>query len=260
MSLKVAVLVTQVPDHEALVRVESDTRLEIEDRYVCSFFDEIAIEAALALAGQHAGTELIALAAGGRRAVDALRRAMAMGIDQLEHIEDDTLETGDGLAVALALAARLRQLEVDLVLCGQQAGDDEMGAVGPMVAALLGVPHAGAVVQLNVDPVARRVTLQRQVEGGSVTLEGSLPLLACAGKGLAEPHVPVVTRVLKAMRAKPAVTTLTALGLQPPGERLRRQRHLPPPARPPVTMHEGTAGEAARSVVESLRQAGVLES
>ena len=43
MSLKIAVLIKQVPDHEAIVQIGADGTLDIEDRYVCSFFDEIAI-------------------------------------------------------------------------------------------------------------------------------------------------------------------------------------------------------------------------
>ena len=39
MKLKIAVLVKQVPDHEAIVRVKSEQELDIENRYVCSFFD-----------------------------------------------------------------------------------------------------------------------------------------------------------------------------------------------------------------------------
>jgi electron transfer flavoprotein alpha/beta subunit len=47
VKLKIAILVKQVPDHEAIVQVKSEQELDIENRYVCSFFDEIAVEAAL---------------------------------------------------------------------------------------------------------------------------------------------------------------------------------------------------------------------
>jgi electron transfer flavoprotein alpha/beta subunit len=49
MGIKIAVLVKQVPDHEAIIQVKSATELEIEDRWVCSFYDEIAMEAALSI-------------------------------------------------------------------------------------------------------------------------------------------------------------------------------------------------------------------
>jgi electron transfer flavoprotein beta subunit len=257
MPLKVAVLVKQVPDHEALVRVESDQQLEIEDRYVCSFFDEIAMEAALAVKQANPDAELIGVAAGGRRAVDALRRAIAMGLDAIEHVEDEALDTADSLAVAEALAARLRQLEPQLVLCGKQAGDDDAGAVGPMVAELIGIPHACSAVSLEVDAAAGKAEVGRKVEGAIWRLEASLPLLVTAEKGLAEPHIPVVTKVMKAMRAKPNAVSPADLGLEvaAAGSRVERRRYLAPAARPPVKMLNDV-GE----LVAALQQSGVLPS
>jgi electron transfer flavoprotein beta subunit len=259
MTLKVAVLVKQVPDLEALVRVASEQRLEIEDRYVCSFFDEIALEAALELGKAHADVELVALSAGGKRAVDALRRAVAMGIDAIEQVESNDLETADSFLVAAALAARLRQLQPDLVLCGKQAGDDDQGAVGPMVAELLGAPHASAVVSIEIDPATRTARVGRKVEGQVWTLDSPLPLLVTAEKGLAEPHVPVVTRVMKAMRAKPSVVALADLGIEvPPVGRVERLGYIEPPERPAVTMLDQPFPQNVAELVKRLQQAGVL--
>src|SRR4030067_675874 len=47
--MEIYVLVKQVPDPEAIVKVKSDSELEIENKYFTNFFDEIAIEAALNL-------------------------------------------------------------------------------------------------------------------------------------------------------------------------------------------------------------------
>ena len=48
--MKVAVLVKEVPDLEALVKVvDGGAALEIEKRRMLNFFDEIAVEAALGL-------------------------------------------------------------------------------------------------------------------------------------------------------------------------------------------------------------------
>jgi electron transfer flavoprotein beta subunit len=259
MSLKVVVLVKQVPDLEALVRVASEQELEIEDRYVCSFFDDVALEAALDVEQAHPDTELAALAAGGKRAVDALRRAVAMGVDAIEQIESADLESADSYLVSAALAARLRQLEPSLVLCGKQAGDDDQGAVGPMVAEMLGAPHVSAAVSLEVDPAAGKATVGRKVEGAIWTVESPLPLVVTAEKGLAEPHVPVVTRVMKAMRAKPNVTALGDLGIEVgPAGRVKRLRYVEPPKRPAVTVLDQPFPENVAELVKRLQQAGVL--
>lgn len=260
MTLKVAVLVKQVPDPEAIVRVDSKESLDIENRWVCSFFDEIAIEAALELAKAHPDTGLVALGAGGRRAVEALRRAVAMGIDKVEHIEDESLDDADSLRVAAVLAARLRAIEPDLVLCGRQAGHDDQAAVGPMVAELMGPAHVSAAVGLSVDPQAGTARVQQRHEGELLTLGCPLPLVVSAERGLAEPHVPVVTRVMKAMKAK--VDTIEPGALEAGDwvgeERVRSLGYRPPPSRDPVTMLEDASPESLRGLVGRLDERGVL--
>lgn len=261
MKLKIAVLVKQVPDHEAIVRVRSEQELEIEDRYVCSFFDEIAMEAALNIKKEYPETELLALSAGGKRAVDALRRAVAMGIDGVEHLGDERLEKADGYYVARVLAARLKVIQPDLVICGKQAGDDDFGAVGPMVAECLDIPHAGAVVSLDMDADTGKVKIGKEMEGETWYLESGLPLLVTAEKGMAEPHVPVVTRVMKAMRAAIPNIPVEELDLQDynPGGRVERLRYVSPPSRPAVTMMQKPFPQNVTELVDCLKEKGVLK-
>lgn len=260
MPLKIAVLIKQVPDHEAMVRVKSEQELEIEERFVCSFFDEIAIEAALAVKKTHPETELIALSAGGKRAVDALRRAIAMGIDRVEQLGNESLDAADSLTIAQVLAARLKILQPDLVMCGKQAGDDDSAAVGAMTAENLDMPHAGAVVSLDIDADEAKITLGQEREGETWLLESGFPLLVTAEKGLAEPHVPVVTRVMKAMKAQIPNIPIGELDLQErqPGGRLRRLRYSAPPTRPAVTMMKEPFPQSVTELLDHLRQKGVL--
>jgi electron transfer flavoprotein beta subunit len=260
VKLKIAVPVKQVPDHEAIVRVKSEQELDIENRYVCSFFDEIAVEAALNIKKEHPDTELFALSAGGKKAIDALRRAIAMGIDQVEHLGDESLENADSFYVARVLAARLKVLQPDLVICGKQAGDDDFAAVGPMVAEILNIPHASAVVSLDIDADTGKVKIGRESEGEVWYLESGFPLLVTAEKGLAEPHVPIVTRVMKAMRAAIPTIPLGELGLQDyqPQGRMRRLRYEEPPSRPEVTMMQQPFPQNVSELVSYLQQKGVL--
>ena len=260
MKLKIAVLVKQVPDHEAIVQVKSEQELDIENRYVCSFFDEIALEAALNIKRNYPDTELFALSAGGKKAVDALRRAIAMGIDQAEHLGDESLENADNSYVARVLAARLKGLQPDLVICGKQAGDDDFAAVGPMVAEILNIPHASAVVSMDIDADAGKVKIGRESEGEVWYLESSFPLLVTAEKGWVEPHVPIVTRVMKAMKAAIPNIPLTELGLQDhqPQGRMRRLRYTEPPSRPEVTMMQQPFPQNVSELVNYLQQKGVL--
>jgi len=249
--MKIAVLVKQVPDHEALVLARGDGTLEIEDRWATNFFDEIAIEQALRLEAVQGG-EVIALSAGAGRNTDALRRALAMGADGAILVSDPALAAADGLGTARALAACLRELGPDLVLCGRVALDDEMGLVGPAVAEILGWPHVAAVTALEVDGKAFRAV--RLVEGGRESIEGQLPVLIAAAKGLAEPRVPKVMQVMKASRAAMRTRTLADLGVDPGSVAplVRTRVFERPPARPPVRMMEGEPGDRVRELASIL--------
>jgi electron transfer flavoprotein beta subunit len=258
--MKIAVLIKQVPDHEALVRVKSEQELDIENRYVCSFFDEIAIEAALNIRKNHPESEITAISAGGKKAVDALRRAVALGIDQVEHLGDESLEMADNCYVAYVLAERLKAIQPDLIICGKQAGDDDFAATGPMVAEYLNIPHVSAVVSLGSDADANQVTLGREVEGEIWYLESNFPLLITAEKGLAEPHVPVVMRVMKAMRAQIPGIPLNELDLKDKKQqgRLRRLRYTVPPERADVAMMREPFPQNAAELIEHLKKKGVI--
>jgi electron transfer flavoprotein beta subunit len=249
--MKICVLVKQVPDHEAVILAREDGSLEIEDRYVTNFFDEIAVERSLMLR-EELGGEVTAVSAGGGRNVDALRRALAMGADAAVMVDDPALEGSDGLGTARALAACLADLGPDLVLAGRVALDDEMGLVGPSAAELMGWPHVASIVDLSIDQDGFRA--ERLVEGGSETVEGRLPVLLTCAKGLAEPRVPKVMQVMKASRAKIDVRTLESLGVDPGSvaPRLVVEAHRPPPKRPAVTMIEGGFPDQVKELASIL--------
>ncbi len=236
--MKICVLVKQVPDHEALVKVRSDGTLDIEDRWVTGFFDEIALEQALRLREALGGT-VTAVAAGGGKQTDALRRALAMGVDTVVQLDDPALILADGLGVARALAACVRTLAPDMVLAGRVALDDEMGLVGPAVAEHLGWPYVGAVVALETDGAG--FSAVRQIEGGKQAVKGRLPVLLTATKGLAEPRVPKVMAVMKASRARIETRDLASLGLDAAAVAplVRVLSYRPPPTRPAVKMITG---------------------
>jgi len=254
------VLVKQVPDPEALVRVKAERELEIEAKGVTSFFDEIAIEQALRLRDLAGGT-VTAITAGPRKAADAVRRALAMGADAGLQVDDPALAEADGLGVARVLAALIRaEGGADLVLCGRVSGDVEAGFVGPAVAELLGVPHVMSVVELALGGAladgAASLRVGRQVERGVEVLEVPLPALIGVQKGLCEPRVPKVMQVMKAAKAKIETRDLAALGLDAAAlaPMARLERYEPARQRGPVTMAEGDFPANVDDLVRLLRE------
>ncbi len=256
--MDIVVCVKQVADPEALVEV-AEGRLEVEERRVTSFFDEVAVEQALQLRDRFGG-QVTAITAGSGKAIDAVRRAIAMGADRGRMVDDAALAAADGVGVARALAAALEDEPCDLLICGRASLDDEAGVVGPALAELLGLPHLSEVVALEADDDGAAVTVQRVVEGGRAAERCPLPVLITAGKGLAEPRVPPVTGVMKAMRAPVEKASLADLGLaaEDVAAGWAAQEFTPPPTRPAVTMVAGEFPANVAALVETLRDRGVL--
>ena len=87
---------------------------------------------------------------GPAKAVDGLRKALAMGGDDAVHVQDDALHGSDALATSLVLATALERIGFDLVLCGMASTDAEMSVVPAMVAERLGVPQLTFAASLEV--------------------------------------------------------------------------------------------------------------
>jgi len=183
--LNIAVLVKLVPDTEASLKIDPGRpRIAAQDlNFVLNPYDEFAIEEALRHR-ESSGGSVTLYSLGGDEAVKAIRNGIAMGADEGVQV----LPTGglDMLGTARALAQALRGRGHDLIIAGKQAVDDDCGAIGPMVAAFLGLPHVSTVVQLSI--ADGRLTAVREIEGGSEVCECSLPALITAQKGLNEPR------------------------------------------------------------------------
>jgi electron transfer flavoprotein beta subunit len=255
--MEIYVLVKQVPDPEAIVRVKSETELDIENKYFTSFFDEIGIEAGLKLK-EKLGGKVTVLTVDNKR-VDALRRGISMGADDAVQIADPALDGSDPFGIARALAAFLKEKPFDLILAGRQAMDDDAGIVGPAVAELLAIPHVNSIISLEVDGEKKEAKIAREVENGKETLTCPLPALFTCQKGLCTPRIPQVMNVMKAMKAQIKKVDLSSLGLSPSDvgaqvAKVKVRKYFPPPKRPPVKVINEDFPENVKTLVKLLRE------
>src|SRR6267142_5966864 len=123
--MKIAVCVKAVPDAAAGRRLDPATkRLDRSGELAISDFDTYAVEEGLKLRDAAGEGEVVVVSMGPERAMDALRKALAMGADRAVLITDSALEGADLLGTAKALGGALQQEGSDLVLFGQQPADD----------------------------------------------------------------------------------------------------------------------------------------
>jgi electron transfer flavoprotein beta subunit len=212
--VNIVVLLKQTPDTESVIRIAGDGRSIVTDdiKWIINPYDEFAVEAALRLKEKHGGKVTI-VSWGPQRVVESIRTALAMGADDGVLIDDEALEGSDLLGVAKALASAVQQLSPDVILCGSRAVDYDQGQRGVMVAEMLGLPHLALAVSLQSD--GAKVTIERPIEGGKVTLEADLPALVTMGGSHAvwNPRYASLPGIMKAKKKPLAVKKLADLGV-----------------------------------------------
>jgi electron transfer flavoprotein beta subunit len=164
--MKIAVCIKQVVTREWQLRVnESKTWIRDQDAsWEPNEPDAYALEEALRLKEKHGG-EVIVVSAGPARVQQAIRDALARGADRALHIEDDHLAVADAFGVAGALAAALKDEQVDLVLTGLQSDDQGFASVGVILAEKLGLPHATIIMEVDASN-AGQLRVKRELEAG----------------------------------------------------------------------------------------------
>jgi electron transfer flavoprotein beta subunit len=254
--MKILVMVKQVPDTATQIKIGSDPK-SIDTAgitWIVSPYDEFALEEALRIKEKRSQGEVVVVSLGPDRVKEALRSCLAMGADRAIHLLDPAWAAADTLSCAQALAAATKQEAPDLVLCGRQAIDDDMGAVGAQVAELLGWPCASWIMEEAVDPSGKAVRVGRQVEGGLEVFDLPLPALVSAQKGLNEPRYPTLKGIMGAKKKEIKDVKAADLGLAPAAASLSILKLEALPPRPPGRILPGEPAEAVQALVRALRE------
>lgn len=260
--MKLGVLLKTVPDTETKIKLTGDqTGIDPQGvKYVMNPFDEYAVEEALQIRDRlKDGSTVTVFSLGSDRSVETLRTALAMGADDAVHISDPAFEGGDALATARVLAAVIRPLEFDLILCGKQGIDYDASQTPGAVAELLGIPQVCVAVDIELDAGAGTLVVKRRVEGGDEVVEVTLPAVVTCEKGLNDPRYASLPGIMKAKKKEIKQVTLADTGLEADavgaaGSRTKIVRYHPLPDRPECKMLAGEPAEMAAELARALRE------
>ncbi len=256
--------VKHVPDADTRLRVDPSGTTYDPDGVkftINNTYDEATLEESLRLKDGNPGTTVHVVSVGPPRAEEGLRAALAMGADEATLVEVRTGTELDPLLTARLLAAVIRGIPHDLVLVGRQAADDEAGQVGSALGHYLGLPSAGYVTGLEVDPASKRLHIKRYVEGGEETLGMEFPAVLSILKGANDPRTPTLPNILKArrkpLRKVPVGDLLPALETWPGGAKPTSRVtafQLPPPRAGAKILEYTSPEEAAGKLLAALRE------
>lgn len=212
--MKIVVPVKYAPDPTLAWAYGPDQTLDRDD-VTCrlSELDEYAVEQAISLVEAGLEATITYVTMGPQGAIDALRKALAMGGDDAVHVVDDALRGSDSLATSLVLAAVIERLGFDLVLCGMASTDGEMGVLPAMLAERLGVPQATLAGSLLVSNGTAQVS--RDGTQDTADVSAPLPAVVSVTDRTGEARYPSF-RAIMVGKKKPITTwTLADLGVDP---------------------------------------------
>jgi electron transfer flavoprotein beta subunit len=249
--MKIAVCVKAVPDAASGRHIDaSSNRLDRSGELTISEWDTYPVEEALKLKEASGSGEVVVVSMGPERAMDALRKALAMGADRAVLISDSALEGADLLGTAKALAGALEQEGADLVLFGQQSADGGGACLWAAVAERLRQPVVSQVSELTVD--GSSLTGKRQTEYGYDTIRAPLPAVVAVADSINTPRYPSLKGIMGAKK-KPqdARTAADVGGAEASGTTVVSLS--PPPARGEAQKIEDD-GSGAEKIVEFLAE------
>ena len=243
----------QVPDTETKIKLSGKNIDTTGIKWIINPYDEFAIEEALKLKTQFAGSTVTLLSLGPKtRVTEALRTGLAMGADKACVI--DANETLDNFLTAKALAAAAKKMGTfDIVLTGKVSIDDNSFSVGQMLAEFLNIPHATSISKATYEE--KKATLEREIEGGArEVLEVTLPCMITANKGLNTPRYASLPGIMRAKKIAIEELALSALDINPADQKTVYTEFALPPDRPAVKMISGEPAAQAKELARLLRQ------
>ena len=226
--MKILVAVKRVVDYNVKVRVKSDNSgIDIANvKMSMNPFDEIAIEEAVRLKEAGIVSEIVVVSAGSMLCQETLRTALAIGADKAILVETDV--ELQPLAVAKLLKAICEKEQVQLILLGKQAIDDDSNQTGQMLASFMDIPQGTFASKVMIENGKAIVT--REVDGGLETISLTLPAVITADLRLNEPRYVTLPNIMKAKKKSLDIVKPEELGVDV-SPRLKTLRVDEPPKR-----------------------------
>ncbi|KAF8540951.1 hypothetical protein BDD12DRAFT_879624 [Trichophaea hybrida] len=194
-------------------------------------FDELSIEASVRLREAHPSrvSDILAFSAGPAKSQDALRTAMAIGADR--GLLVDTANTDlEPLAVAKILK---KVVEKENMLAG-----------------LLGWGQATQAAEIKLQEDSVKVV--KEVDGGTETVQGKLPMVVTTDLRLNEPRYASLPNIMKAKKKKLDKETLESYGAG-----LEGRLEVLKVSEPPPRQGGGKVADVG-GLVEKLKELGAI--
>src|SRR5260370_7058721 len=199
--MKMYVCIKQIPDPNTVVsKLDPNTRRLMRSgvSLVLDPGDESTISAAIKRGDDIGNRELTAVSMGPTSNTEAMRRALAMGVDRAILVTDPALAGSDALSTARVLAAVLKKEEPDLVFCSTESTDGYTGMVPGGIAEFLGLPQLTFAREITIE--GQKAVIKRVTPTGYQTVDSHLPPVITTATGSFEAIYPTIKGIMGAKK------------------------------------------------------------
>lgn len=196
--MKILVCISNVPDTTSKINFTDDSKSLVTSglQFIINPYDEIALTRALELT-ETSGGSVTVINVGDASTEPTIRKALAIGATDAVRVN---CAPRDSFDVATQIANYAKDKSFDLILCGRESIDYNGAQVPAMIAELLNWPNVSIAKSLVIE--GNKAVLEREIEGGKEVVEATMPLVASASEGMAEPRIPNMRGIMSA-RTKP---------------------------------------------------------
>jgi electron transfer flavoprotein beta subunit len=183
--------------------------------------------------------------------------ALAKGADKAIRIDTSEFSELDGFGIAQLISLAVKKMSFDIIFTGCIATDDGCSQVGPMIAELLGIPHATLVTEINIENSKAKV--KRELEGGLFEIiEIKLPVLFSIQTGINEPRYASLIAIRKASLKEIALLKYKDLGAEILPPRTKLDKLFVPPIEKRAEILEGSAEEVSTKLATIIKGKGLI--
>ena len=250
--MKIVVLMKQVPNKDAVLRVNKEgTWIEEGDlSFEVNESDGYALEESLRLKEKHGG-EVVVVSMGPQRVKSVIKDALARGADRAIHVAGDNLGHLSPFQSASLLAEAIRPEQPDIVMTGLQSDDYGYAQTGVIIAEILDIPHATIVIE--VDASGEQLRVKRELESGWYQWYSmSKPALLTIQSGISQIRYATLKGIMAAKKKEIKEITPSIEGLQSSHQRIQRI-YLPEKTKQTQFLGDGDAKKGAVLLAEKLR-------
>jgi len=220
-------------------------------------WDNYAVEEAVRIV-EKTGGAVTAISVGDAESDEVLRRAIAMGAKD-GFLIDSSQVLHDPFTRSELIRSFIDKEKVpfDIIFTGVQSEDDQFGAVGGIVGAIMGLPYSSMVV--GIDSIEKdHVVVRRELEGGlQERVKIATPCVLSIQSGINEPRYVSIMGIRKASKVERKV--LKADDYAAGAAKIEVVKWVYPEKKGGATMLTGELADVCGQLLGILKEKGVCQ-